>query len=102
MNFGDAIEAVKKGYRARRAGWNGRGMWVAYSSGHESLPWDAFWAPANREYAKRNGGYAKVLPCFTMKTADGAILMGWLASQTDMDANDWEILTSWEEETASA
>lgn len=34
----------------------------------------------------------KVLPCITMKTADNAILMGWLASQTDMLAEDWAIV----------
>jgi hypothetical protein len=27
-----------------------------------------------------------------MKTADNCILMGWLASQTDILAEDWEIL----------
>ena len=46
----------------------------------------------NAEYAEQNGGTAKVMPYVTMKTADGAIVMGWLASQTDMLAEDWEIV----------
>ena len=44
------------------------------------------------EYARKNGGSAVVLPCITMKTATGEILMGWLASQTDMLAEDWSVV----------
>ena len=51
----------------------------------------SFWSSNNRKYALDNGGYAKVLPCITMKTATGEILMGWLASQTDMLADDWQV-----------
>lgn len=89
--FGDAIEAMKKGKRAARAGWNGKGMWVALSgpNGPREIAFENFWSKHNSEYARFNGGSAKVLPCFTMKTATGEILMGWLASQTDMLAEDW-------------
>ena len=34
----------------------------------------------------------KVLPHFNMKTATGEICVGWLASQTDMLADDWSTL----------
>lgn len=87
--FGLALEHIKAGGRAARQGWNGKGMWIAYSPGSEALPADNFWSPSNKAYAEAEGGTAKVLPCITMKTADGAILMGWLASQTDMLAEDW-------------
>lgn len=33
------------------------------------------------------------MPCITMKTADNKILMGRLASQTDMLCDDWGILS---------
>lgn len=92
MNFGQAIEALKLGSRVARAGWNGKGMWLAYSPGSKALPADRFWAGANRAYATANGGTADVLPCITMKTATGEVLMGWLASQTDMLADDWQIV----------
>jgi hypothetical protein len=46
----------------------------------------------NKAYAQENGGNATVLPCITMKTATGEILMGWLASQTDLLADDWGIV----------
>jgi hypothetical protein len=90
--FGDAIEALKCGERVSRSGWNGKGMWLAFSPGSKALPADRFWAGPNREFAASNGGTADVLPCITMKTATGEVLMGWLASQTDMLAEDWGIV----------
>ena len=92
MNFGQAIEALKAGKKVCRSGWNGKGMWLAYSPGAKDLPAERFWAGPNREYAKANGGKADVPPCITMKTATGEILMGWLASQTDMLCEDWMVL----------
>jgi Protein of unknown function (DUF2829) len=92
MTFGLAIEAMKMGKKVARAGWNGKGMWVALSPGSLALPAERFWNPHNKAFAEANGGTADVLPCVTMKTADGKILMGWLASQTDMLAEDWTIV----------
>lgn len=92
MSFGAALKELQDGKRVARVGWNGKGIWLAYSPGAESLRAANFWSPANKKYAEENGGSAKVLPCITMKTASGEILMGWLASQTDMLATDWEIV----------
>lgn len=89
FDFGEAIRWLKAGRRVQREGWNGKGMWLAYSPGSKALVAEKFWAGANRDYAIENGGTADVLPCITMKTATGEILMGWLASQTDMLAEDW-------------
>lgn len=92
LSFGHAIAALKAGKRVARSGWNGKGMWLALSPGTDALPAPSFWAGPNREYAKERGGTAPVLPSITMKTATGEILMGWLASQTDMLSNDWMIV----------
>lgn len=92
MTFGEAIEYLKKGEKVARKGWNGKDMWLSYSPGTENLPAEKFWSPHNREFAERSGGTATVLPCITMKTADDKILMGWLASQTDMLSEDWLIV----------
>jgi hypothetical protein len=94
MDFGEALRELKKGERVSRAGWNGKGMWLAYSPGNKALLAEKFWAGPNREYAESIGGHAEVLPCITMKTATGEVLMGWLASQTDMLADDWGITPS--------
>jgi hypothetical protein len=92
LDFGGALAALKEGRRVARSGWNGKGMWIALSPGSTDLPAEKFWAGPNREYAKSQGGCATVLPCITMKTVNGPILMGWLASQTDMLAEDWEVV----------
>ena len=46
----------------------------------------------NREFAIANGGEVQVDPYFTMKTAQGTIQSGWLASQADMLAEDWQVV----------
>lgn len=94
MSFGDALAALKAGHRVAREGWNGKGMWLALSGviGGRRVDADKFWSPHNEAFARENGGSATVLPCITMKTASGEILMGWLASQTDMLADDWMVV----------
>lgn len=91
MNFGEAIEAMKAGKRVARAGWNGKGMWCIYNPGSKG------------ETHKMSGLYKKygidkceILPHFDMYTVNSsgrrAMLPGWLASQSDMNATDWEIV----------
>lgn len=91
MDFGTAIQLLKSGFKVARQGWNGKGMWLALSPGAKGLPAEKFWSPQNRDYAEENGP-TDILPCITMKTATGEILMGWLASQTDILADDWVIV----------
>ena len=95
LDFGDAIRALKAGYRVSRSGWNGKDMWLSLSGPLEGrrIPAESFWSIHNAKYAAQTlDGSANVLPCITMKTADGSILMGWLASQSDMLAEDWVAL----------
>lgn len=93
LSFGLAIEAMKTGKRVARVGWNGKGMWLSLScDGSREIPAENFWSPHNAAFARENGGKATVLPSITMKTAAGEILMGWLASQTDMLAEDWIVV----------
>lgn len=93
MDIGEAIKAMKAGQRVARHGWNGKDMWLSLSGdGVREIPSNAFWSRNNAEYAHTQGGTAKVLPCVTMKTATGEILMGWLASQTDLLAEDWFVV----------
>ncbi|KAA3526192.1 DUF2829 domain-containing protein [Agrobacterium vitis] len=100
MSFGHALVALKDGKKVARAGWNGKDMWLSLScqpngdaiAGSREIAAENFWSRNNSEYARLNGGSAVVLPCITMKTATGEILMGWLASQTDMLADDWQIV----------
>ena len=88
-DFGQALRVLKQGRKVARAGWNGKGMWICYGVGNTALPAEQFWNVHTREFAESVGGYAPVLPYLIMKTASGEILMGWLASQSDMLAEDW-------------
>ena len=91
LNFGQALEALKAGRRVSRSGWNGKGMylWLLPAA---KVP--AAWCkePHLKELAEANGGTLDCLPSIRMKTADGKVLTGWLASQTDMFAEDWGIV----------
>ncbi len=86
MTFGLAIEAAKKGYKIARAGWNGKGMYVFLADDV------AFHTEADiSEFEGATGGVT-VLPVLVMRTAQGDMCPGWLASQTDMLAEDWVIV----------
>ena len=94
MTFGMAIEAMKQGKKVARAGWNGKGMWLCIPlvEGPREVPSTVIWGKPNTKYAVENGGSVKVMPYITMKAADGSIVIGWLASQTDMLSDDWVIV----------
>lgn len=74
MTFGEAIEEMRNGERVARKGWNGKGMYIFLT--HED---------------KLNTGMCDHID---MKAADNSIVIGWLASQTDILATDWVIVPS--------
>lgn len=94
MTFGKAIKAMKKGNKVARAGWNGKGMFIYLVRGqevpYENLRNEALLAlsstPVNETRTIR------INPHIDMYAADGSIVVGWLASQTDMIATDWGIV----------
>jgi Protein of unknown function (DUF2829) len=97
LNFGDAIAALKDGKRVARSGWNGKGMWLVYMSGMSLPPFNTQGTEkkVNDRTAKWIGEDQPLvtLPYIAMWTADSKWLPGWLASQTDMLAEDWCILS---------
>jgi hypothetical protein len=92
FDFGQAIRLIKQGHKVARQGWNGKDMWIALGKGQPKLPAEGFWNEHSKAFAESNGGSADVLPYILFKTADDKILMGWLASQTDMLSEDWVIV----------
>lgn len=87
-DFGAAIRMLKAGGRVARVGWNGKGMWLSMTPGN-TVKYENFWSEHNKEFALHQpGAQAEVLPYITMKTADNKIVP-WLASQTDILAEDW-------------
>lgn len=69
--IGWALKQMHNGLKVARAGWNGRGMWLALQvpDAHSKM----------------------TLPYIYMKTAQGD-LVPWLASQTDILATDWDVV----------
>ena len=82
MTFGEAVEALKSGRRVARTGWNGKGMWLGLVRAYD-------YNPSSGEVNAALG--FKKLPWIGMKTADNCFVP-WLASQTDVLAEDWLIL----------
>jgi len=68
MRIGRAIEAMLRGYRVARLGWNGKNMWIALQEPDENSK--------------------MTLPYVYMKTAKDE-LVPWLCSQSDLLATDW-------------
>ncbi len=85
MNFGQALEELKIGAKAARTGWNGKGMFIYY------VPENSY--PATTEVAKDlwKGVNVPYGAYIAMKTAEENVVP-WLASQTDMLAEDWVIV----------
>ena len=83
MNFGDALQALKHGQKVAREGWNGKGMFLFL------VPGSVFKvnrAPLLGIYPE--GTEINYRPHIDMKTVDGEIVP-WVASQTDVLAEDW-------------
>ena len=96
LTFGLAIEAAKLGKKIARKGWNGKNMWVVLMPAL-SLPPFSCQEPGprvNDRTAKHIGEDTPLdsQPYFAMWNAQGKWQPGWLASQADMLAEDWEIV----------
>jgi hypothetical protein len=83
-NFGQAIEELKAGRNVFRKGWNGKGMWLTL-------------VPSSQPFVQENTPYHQagllgkifIDAHIDMFTAKGTMQPGWLASQADMLADDW-------------
>lgn len=90
-DFGSAIKALKNGYKVAREGWNGKGMYL-WLMPATTVPAEWCKEPHLKQLAETNGGSYEALGTIRMKTADNKVLTGWLASQTDMLAEDWTVV----------
>jgi len=70
-DFGGALAALRNGKKVARTGWNGKGMWIALQIPDE-----------NSKMGR---------PYLYMSTAEG-YLIPWVASQTCLLSEDWEIV----------
>lgn len=96
MNFGQALEALKLGSVVAREGWYGKGMFIYLVRGtlvdKERLRNEAYTHLKDCDSCGDGTGTVTINGHIDMKTADGSITVGWAPSQTDMIAEDWNIL----------
>lgn len=80
MDFGQAISSLKNGKKVRRKGWNGKGIFLELQ-----VP---------DEYSKMTHPYIYIDTTGLCTDNPNAPKdrVPWLASQTDMLANDWEVI----------
>ena len=79
MNFGDALFNLNHGHRVCREGWNGKGMWINMQrpDEHSKMTHPYLYI----EYPEGHPSYPK------------GSRIPWLASQTDILADDWLVLS---------
>lgn len=83
LSFGKAIEAMKLGHKCSRAGWNGKKQYIelalciSYKNAHGEV--------VNAEH-NAIGNHAVAF------VGTSGVQLGWLASQADMLAEDWQIV----------
>lgn len=77
LNFGDALNCLKKGAKVARLGWNGKGLWLELQT-----------PDAN---SKMTLPYVYINYPSDAKTTPGA-RVPWIASQTDLLAEDWVLV----------
>lgn len=103
MTFSAALARAKHGDRIARIGWNGKNMCVFFTEG-STIPFhNCKEAVQNAMIATRSEDIGNctlkgiepmvtINPHLDLVCADGTITCGWVASQTDMTAEDWIIV----------
>ncbi len=85
LSFGNALTYMKLGHKVARKGWNGKGMYL-------KLVEADFWELLDTKFPEmQRGPNWNLDPFILMKTATNT-LVPWLASQSDMLADDWELI----------
>jgi len=96
MPFGHAIEALKAGLQVARAGWNGKGMYLFIQHGsirqNSGDIGDLIGGVDRGLFQIGDTDTLTRMPCICMRAADGSIVTGWLASQTDVLSTDWAVI----------
>jgi hypothetical protein len=88
QGIGWAVKQMHNGSLVRRAGWNGKGMFIFLVNGSK---FTVNRAPLNVIFPE--GTEISYRPHVDIRTPDGSIFP-WNASQGDLLATDWELATT--------
>lgn len=83
MDFGDAIKLLKQGKKLKREGWNGKNQYIELATNISYMNTDKEIINVEHE-AIGNKAIAFI--------GTSGVQLGWLASQADMLAEDWQIV----------
>jgi hypothetical protein len=91
LDFGAALQVLKNGGKVSRSGWNGKGLWLELqqpdANSKMTLPYLYLNYPGGNVPSDRPGCVVTAASAYP----EGA-RVPWLASQTDMLADDWEVI----------
>lgn len=80
FNFGEAIKYLKRGFKVKRKGWNGKNQYVELATCISYM---------NSDGEVVNVGHCDIGNKALAFVGTSGVQMGWLASQADMLADDW-------------
>ena len=83
MNFGKAIDLLKEGKKVSRKGWNGKNQYIELATNISYKNVDGEIININHK-AMGNKAIAFI--------GTSGVQIGWLASQSDMLSDDWELI----------
>ncbi len=90
MDFGAALQELKRGNKVARSGWNGKGLWIELQTpdvhSKMTLPYIYLNYPGGNVPSDAPGCAVTAASPYP----EGA-RVPWLASQTDILADDWSI-----------
>lgn len=96
MNFGEALQQLNDGKMVQREGWNGKGQFVYRTVGNtvskDFIPNFASLPDSVKEFLSKKGEDIVFNSSLTLYNAQGQMQPGWLASQGDLSAEDWQIV----------
>lgn len=111
MTFGDAIDYLKAGHKVAREGWNGKNMFIYLNKGSVDMSTESYQTERGNVvsihspflathvesipvslFEPGDVGTVTRLSNINMAAASGSTVTGWLASQSDMLAEDWAII----------
>lgn len=93
MNFSQALEELKKGKKVCRQGWNSKGVFLYLVEG-TIIDFDKLRGNCAKYVTKDSTQLdaACINSHIDMRIANGSIVIGWVPSQTDLLAEDWEVI----------
>jgi hypothetical protein len=97
FGFDRAIREIIRGNRVCRKNWNGKNMFIylkkgsIFDDGGKMIRTASVEGVSVNLFDSGDKGTTTRLPNINMETSQGNTVTGWLASQTDMLAEDWMI-----------